>query len=101
MPGRGQLTSNIKAHAKVKYGMVLTTPALRLMPYVLNRLMDGYDLDPSKLNQIDRDVLTEWRSRGWLSGGASKGSLEVSREFWDMMNDIMWSAYIDNENQEF
>jgi hypothetical protein len=97
--GRGMLTDNIKKLAKVKYGMDLTTAELRLMPYIQYRLLNHNNLDPAHIDQEDREVLSKWRKSGYIEGGISKYSLGCTKEFWDIMSELIWLAYIDIEER--
>tara|TARA_Y100000310_G_scaffold290141_1_gene317083 strand:+ start:196 stop:489 length:294 start_codon:yes stop_codon:yes gene_type:complete len=95
MPGqkRGQLTDRIKQKSKELLGYEVDVTELRLMPYIMHTMMNSQRIDPGKCNQKDREVLSRWRSAGHIQGGAS--GLEVSREFWDIMCEIVFLGYVD------
>jgi len=91
--GRGQLTSQVQAIAKRRLGRLITTIELRLMPYVMDCLMNRRDIDHNKINGAERKVLQTWRDETWLRGGAATNSLEVSSSFYDSMSEILKEGY--------
>lgn len=93
--GRGVLTDEIKDLAKTKFGLDLTTAELRLMPYFQYRILNYGNVDPAHLNKEDRGILSSWRERGFITGGASSGSLGCTKEFWDIISELLWLAYVE------
>lgn len=98
MAKRGQITAQIIAKAKELLGVEITQGDLRLMPYVQYCVMNGQNIEPSRINQKERELLSVWRFRGWIEGGAS--DLAVSKKFYDAMSEILWLGYVDNDAQE-
>lgn len=92
MAKRGKLTAQIKSLASELLGKEISQVELRLMPYAQYCLMNGQSIDPQRVNIAEREVLSDWRKRGFIEGGAS--GLGVTKEFWDAMNKILWLAYI-------
>lgn len=93
---RGSLTpavAEVAKNTKIPFPE-LTQVQLRLMPYVWSLCMDGMRLDPRKVNQEEREILSEWRHRGFLFGGASE-IVSVSKDFWDTITEILWAGYAD------
>jgi hypothetical protein len=97
--GRGMLTDKIKTFAKEAYGLELTTAGLRLMPYLQYRLLNCGDLDPSHMTADDRKVWSQWKKAGYVTGGVSDGSLGCTKQFWDIMSELIWLGYIDLEEK--
>lgn len=97
MAKRGQLTQQITAKAFELLGKEITQQELRLMPYVQYCLTNGDNIDPNKIRADERQILSDWRARGWVSGGAS--DLEVSEEFWRAINTIIWLGYVTHDEQ--
>lgn len=62
------------------------------MPYIQFVMMNEQRIDPRKINEKERDILSGWRARGWIEGGASE--LSVTKEFWDAMSEILWLGYV-------
>jgi len=54
--------------------------------------MNRENIDPRKIDSEERKILSKWREKGFISGGAS--SLEISKEFWDIINEILWLGYV-------
>jgi hypothetical protein len=97
--GRGMLTDKIKTFAKEAYGLELTTAGLRLMPYFQYRLLNHNNLGIEHVNQEDRVILAEWREAGYITGGCSKHSLGCTKQFWDIMSELIWLGYVDLEEE--
>jgi hypothetical protein len=96
MSGRGALTEQIISIAKKYLGVDdFTTAELRLMPYIQYVMMNEQRLDPRKLSVGERDILSTWRNNGWIEGDVS--GMNISKKFWDAMNEILWLGYVNNE----
>lgn len=93
--GRGMLTEEVKAKALEVMGLPIDQVELRLMPYVHYCVINEQAMEPRKVNQTEREILQVWRDRGWLEGGASAGGPQITREFYDILNEIIWVGYID------
>ena len=91
--GRGQLTDRVKAKAKELLGRDIDVTELRLMPYLQYQMMNEQRIDPAKCNGDDRKILSKWRESGHIKGGA--GGLGITKEFWTIINEILFLAYVD------
>jgi hypothetical protein len=96
MARRGQLTDKIKAKSKELLGYEIGVTELRLMPYIQYVMTNDQRIDPRKCNQNERDVLSDWRKSGYIEGGAS--GLAITKEFWDIICDLIFLAYVAYEN---
>lgn len=92
MAKRGQLTGAIKAKSQELLGYEITQQELRLMPYVQSTMMNDHVIDPRKINGEERTILSEWRQKGYIEGGAS--GMAISKDFWDAINQILWLGYV-------
>jgi hypothetical protein len=92
MSGRGALTPEIRARSKELLGYEIDKTELRLMPYIQFTMMNEQRLDPRKISGEERDVLQRWREAGHIEGGAS--GLAITREFWDIINDLLFMGYV-------
>lgn len=90
---RGMLTSRIKIRSKELLGYEMDTIELRLMPYILDRMMNDQRLDPHKINAEEKIILSKWREAGHIQGGAS--GLRISDEFWRIICEIVKLGYVD------
>jgi hypothetical protein len=97
MAKRGQLTDAIKAKTRVLLGYEITQRELRLMPYIQSLIMNGQNIDPRKINADERTILSDWRQKGFIEGGAS--DLAISKDFWDALHEILWIGYVDIEDE--
>lgn len=97
MAKRGQLIEKIKAVASELPGKEITLTELRLMPYAQHCLMNSQAIDPNHINSVEREVLSEWRKRGFIEGGAS--GLGATKEFWTAICAILWLGYVAYENE--
>lgn len=89
---RGAVTPEIKARSKELLGYEVGVRELRLMPYIQFVMMNDQRLDPRKINEEERAILAKWREAGHIEGGAS--GLSVTREFWDIINDLLFMGYV-------
>ncbi len=94
MAGRGQLNEKVQKVAKKFLGAGLTTAELRLIPYLQYVMVNEQKLDPRKINQEERAILSRWKARGLIEGGAS--GMRVTEEFWRFMCDVLLYAYVDH-----
>lgn len=93
--GRGQLTERVSIKAKELLGRDIDVTELRMMPYLQYQMMNEQRIDPNKCNGDDRKVLAKWREEGHIEGGAS--GLGITKEFWDIINEILFLAYVDTD----
>ncbi len=89
---RGQLTEDIQKLAKAFLGREITRLELRLYPYLDYQMKNEQKLDPRRINQEDRDILSILRREGHIEGGAS--GLSMTKEFYDYINQVLWYSYV-------
>lgn len=92
--GRGVLTPEVQVVAKNLLGYELTVRELRLMPYLQYTVMNDKRINPNHINQEEREILSKWREKGWMCGGAGS-DVNVTKWFWLAMNEILFVAYVD------
>lgn len=90
---RGMLTDRIKQKSKELLGYEITQKELRFMPYILYQMMNEQKIDPNKINEEERNILSKWRKAGYIDGGAS--GLGITKQFWDIINEIVFLGYVD------
>ena len=90
---RGQVTDRIRAKSKELLGYELGTTELRLMPYVQYVMANDQRIYPRRCSQADREILSKWRKAGHIEGGAS--GLSLTKEFWDILCEIIFLGYVD------
>lgn len=98
MAKRGQITQAVIDKAKSLGFDKFTVKELRLLPYIQWVMMNSQRIEPVKINQEEREILSAWRAKGWIEGGAA--GMSITREFWDAMNEILWLSYVAHEAQE-
>ena len=92
---RGMVTKEINQVAYDLLGLKeISTAELMLMPYVQYTMMNSKKLDPQRMNNEDRAILSQWRSNNWIEGGAS--GLTITKDFWDAINEILWLGYVND-----
>lgn len=90
---RGKITKQITDEAKALLGInEITTSELRLMPYLQYSVINNLNIDPNKINHVERAILSTWRKRGWIVGGAS--DLRITEKFWKAINRLIWLGYV-------
>lgn len=74
---------------------------IRLLPYLLIKTLDHACVDPAHISQPERVILSRWRQKKWLSGGASSPII-MTRPFWEVTQKVLWECYAkdDMENPD-
>ena len=90
---RGSLTPRIEAKSAELLGYEIDQCELRLMPYVMDVMMNAQRIDPRKINEEERAVLSKWREAGHVEGGAS--GLRITEEFWNICCELVRLGYVD------
>jgi hypothetical protein len=98
MANRGQITENIKKTSARLLGYEITQAELRLMPYVQYVMVNGQIIEPRKINSEERQILSKWRAKGWIEGGAS--GLSMTKEFFCAICEIIWLSYVAFESED-
>lgn len=92
---RGQLTEQIKQKSVEVLGYEISLRELRLMPYISYTMLNDRRIDPNKINREERRVLSQWREKGYIEGGAA--GIQITKEFWDAVHEILFLGYVDIE----
>ena len=95
---RGTLTKRIQSRALVTLGREITIKELRLYPYIQFVMMNEQRLDINRINAEEREILSNLRKLGFITGGASE--MEVTKTFWDYINEVLYYAYVLQEDDE-
>lgn len=88
---RGALTETVQQLARELMGREISIRELRMMPYIQFLCINSQNVDPNKIAAEERHVLTLWRNEGYIEGGAV--DLYVTKEFWNILHQILWEAY--------
>ncbi len=89
---RGVLTKEIKQISKKLLGYNITQTELRLMAYVQYVMVNEQRIDIRKINDKEREILSIWRDKEYIEGGAS--GLAITKEFWDAICECVWLGYV-------
>lgn len=93
---RGALTDAVKDYANLQW-CVNTNDfdlrALRLLPYLQYCVMNEARIDRARINDDDRYWLKRWTNEGRINWHAPH--IEVTKDFWDVMCQILWLTYAD------
>ena len=92
---RGKLTEQIEKKSEELLGYKITQAELRLMPYIQFVMMNDQVIDPRKINPEERKILSDWREKELIEGGA--GGLDICKDFWIALNEICWIGYVAHE----
>ncbi len=90
---RGMLTKRIRVLSVKLMRRKINKTELRLMPYIIHVMMNEQRIDISRVNEDERAILSEWREKGYIEGGA--GGLQISTEFWNIICEIVRLGYVD------
>lgn len=91
--GRGRLTEKVQKLAKEFLGREMSVAELRLIPYTQYVMVNEQIIEPVRLNEEDRGILSKWRKAGHIEGGAS--GLSITKDFWDFMCEVLFETYVD------
>lgn len=98
MAKRGELTSEIQEIAKIFLGREIDQTELRLYPYIHYCATNERKLKPEKINMEEKQIIRRWKDAGLFEGGISDDSMNMTKEFFDYMNDILWHGYFIYDN---
>ncbi len=90
---RGVLTKRIKEKSVELLGYEMDKIEFRLMPYLHYVMSNDQKIDIIRISEKEREILSKWRKTGYIEGGAS--GLSITREFWDIMCEIVFLGYVD------
>lgn len=90
---RGQLTDRIKTRSKELMGYEINLTELRLLPYIQYTMVNTHKLDPNKINQEEREIISKWRNANYIEGGAS--GMLITDEFWNIICELVKLGYVD------
>lgn len=91
MSNRGELTNEIQEFTQEFLGRDICVRELRLYPYLAYQMMNDRILDPRRINQDERKILTRLKAAGHIEGGA--GGLRMTHEFWRFINNVLWVSH--------
>jgi hypothetical protein len=95
---RGQLSPEIIAKAREFFGYDINRTELRLLPYIHSVSVNDQVIDPRRVNDEEIAILRKWDIDGHLLLSPSS-TLEITKPFYDAINEILWIAYVDYENR--
>lgn len=98
MAGRGMLTPAVQAAASDLMGREITVRELRLMPYLAYVVQNSRVINQCGIHDEERDVLRAWESEGRVS--FVDNHVVVTKQFWDVMNQLVWLAYVNYEQEQ-
>ena len=90
---RGQLARRIKEKSQELLGYEICRRELRLMPYIIDVMMNNQRIEPNKVNSEERAIISKWREAGHIEGGA--GGLCITQGFWNILCEIVRLGYVD------
>lgn len=93
---RGQLTDRIKAKSKELLGYEIDVKELRLMAYVQFIMANEQRINPTRIDQEEREILSKWREAKYLEGGVSGMTVtKITKKFWNAICEIIFLGYVD------
>jgi len=97
--GRGEFTVELAWYVLGKYGIAIDVGVLRLMPYLMYLVVNGESVSRRRVKEDEESIIIEMVANGWIK--LPYDDLSVTREFYDMANDILWYSYIARENPPY
>lgn len=93
---RGQLTNRIKAKSKELLGYEINAVELRFMVYVQYVMCNEQRINPTRINQEEREILSKWREAKYLEGGVTGLTItKITKKFWSAICEIIFLGYVD------
>ena len=92
---RGQLTGRIKEKSKELLGYEIAVKELRLMAYAQYCSVNDQRMERGHISDGDREIITAWKEKGFITGGVGSQGFKVSKDFWDAMCEILFLGYVD------
>lgn len=89
---RGQLTEQIKQKSQDLLGYEITQKELRLIPYVLYCAMNAANIDRTRVNKEELEILDRWENKGFIK--RNRTHFKISKSFYDVSNELLWIGYI-------
>ena len=89
---RGILTDEIKKKSMELMGYEINTRELRLMVYTHYCCCNEGYIDQRRVNDEERKILDKWCEKDYIH---KQYNLRPSREFYDIMNEIIWLGYVE------
>lgn len=99
MSKRGEFSPFIKSKMEAFLGRESSRTELRLLPYLHYVMVNEQRIEPLKVNQDERLILSQLREAGHIEGGAA--GLAITREFYDFICDVVFYAYVAHEEAPF
>ncbi len=96
MAKRGEITPAIQQKAKAFLGREIDKAEFRLYPYIAYVMVNDRKIDPQRINNEERAILSVLRAENHIEGGAS--GLAMTREFFLFINDIIFDGYAAFDN---
>ena len=96
--GRGFLSERAKKKSKEFFGYEIDKQELRLISYVQYIMVNTQNVDIRHINPEEMAILRKWHDTGYIT--LSGSNISVSKNFWDMMCEILWVAYVDYNSEE-
>lgn len=89
---RGVLTPKVQEKAIQFLGREISVRELRLMPYVLNCLLNNDEIELVRINANEETILSMWIEAGFIK----LSPLKVTKPFYDFMNELVFISYIES-----
>lgn len=87
---RGKYDEEKAAKYEGFFGHPLTLVEMRLIPYVQYCAVNQQQIDRSRIDGAEHKLMFEWKKNGWLD---LFPCVSVSREFWNVMGNILFDFY--------
>lgn len=91
---RGMINEKITSISKNMLGYEISQKELRLMPYILDCLLNNKNIDTKCINQEEEKIISNWQNMNFIKNPTI--NLSVSKEFYNAMFEIVAIGYVDN-----
>lgn len=92
---RGQLTQRIKDESVEFLGREITLQELRLLPYIMECILNLQKFDFNKITSAENQILMEFVEGGFITGRNIYEKFNVSKDFYNFITEILYLGYVD------
>ena len=93
---RGTLSESVKKKSKELFGYEMDQTELRFLPHFQYVMMNDQRINIQQVNAEEMQIIDKWIDAGYIIV-AIKG-MTITKYFWDKMNEILYIAYIKQED---
>lgn len=96
MAKRGMLTQTVIELTEKLFGYPFNQTELKLVPYFHYIMVNNQRIEWERVDYEEIEILSKWQELGFIVKGEP---LSCTHKFWQAINEVLFIAYVDFENQ--